>query len=172
MTKLKPTILQVTAVILLAAFVRLLPHPPNFTPVGAMALLGGIFLPGIVFPLLVPVMAVFLSDLFIGFHDTMSFVYLGIVLTALVGKWVSKFSWLKTMAASLLASVIFYVITNLGVWLAGGLYEQSISGLLTCYIAAVPFFHYSLLGDVFFTGVLGGIIVYTAPLFQKSAINS
>ncbi|MCZ2356508.1 MAG: hypothetical protein LC115_07455 [Bacteroidia bacterium] len=164
--KLKPTIFQISVIILLAAFARLIPHPPNFTPIGAMALLGGMFLSGTVLPIVIPLAAVFLSDLWIGFHETMLFVYIGVVLTTFIGKWIASITWKKTILASLLASIVFFILTNLGVWLTTGMYAPNLSGLFMCYAAAIPFFHYSLLGDLFFVSLLSGLIIFIAS-FQR-----
>lgn len=165
--KLKPTIFQISVIILLAAFARLIPHPPNFTPIGAMALLGGMFLSGTVLPIVIPLAAVFLSDLWIGFHETMLFVYIGVVLTTFIGKWIASFTWKKTILASLLASIVFFILTNLGVWLTTSMYAHNLSGLFMCYAAAIPFFHYSLLGDLFFVSLLSGLIIFIASLQRQ-----
>lgn len=145
------------AIIILGAASRLLPHPPNVTPLTAMALLGGAMLaPKAAFAL--PLVALALSDLFLGLHPTLPFVYVSFLATAWLGlKLRENPGPGKILAACLASSVLFFVVTNLGVWLAAGLYSRDFSGLVACYTAAIPFFRNSVLGDVLFTALLFGM---------------
>jgi hypothetical protein len=144
--------------ILAAAFTRLIPHPPNFTAVGAMALFGGAYFSEKKFAFIVPLIAMLLSDLIIGFHKGMLSVYLSFVLIVGIGILLSRNIKLKNVvAASLISSVLFFVLTNFQMWLQSPLYAKNISGLVACYVAAIPFFHYTILGDLFFVGVLFGV---------------
>lgn len=157
---ISPRLLTVSALILIAALSRLLPHWPNFTAVAAMGLFGGTLLQDRRLAIATPLIAMFISDLFLGFHSTMPFTYSALLLTTLIGMgMLRQLSAVRILGASLTASVVFFVISNFGVWLTSGGawgYTQDLQGLLTCYLMAIPFFHYSLLGDLFFSAVLFG----------------
>jgi hypothetical protein len=162
--------------ILLAALSRLLPHPANFSPLAAMALAGGVYLDKR-FALFVPLAALFVSDLFLGFHNTILFVYGSFVLIGIVGLWLkSHKTVLPVLGATLISSVIFFVVTNFGVWLTGGgwNYPKTIQGLIECYAMAVPFFRNTVLGDLVYVGLLFGTFEfaeYLAREYRKRAIE-
>ncbi len=143
-------------VIAIATFIRLLPHPPNFSPIAAMALFGGVYFSK-KYALIVPIIALFISDIFLGFHPTIPFVYASFLITGLIGLWLKNHRDFKSIAVgTLLSSVLFFLITNFGVWLVGNLYQKNITGLIQSYIMAIPFFRYSLIGDLFYTGIFFG----------------
>jgi hypothetical protein len=148
--------LAAAAVFIAAAF-RLLPHPPGFSPIAAMALFGGAYLSSRKAAILIPFAAMLLSDWAIGFHTTMPAVYGAFALTSLLGAVAlrGRPSWRRVAGTSLLASVAFFVVTNFAVWLGGG-YPATGQGLLACYVAAIPFFNNGLLGDLVFSGLLFG----------------
>src|SRR3972149_5332484 len=149
---------MVKRMILAAGFPRLIPHPPNFTAVGAIALFGGAYFSEKKFAFLVPMFAMLLSDLIIGFHNGMFSVYLSFILIVGIGIVLSQtIKFINVITASLLASVLFFVLTNFQMWIQSPLYAKNISGLIACYIAAIPFFHYTVLGDLFFVGALFGL---------------
>ena len=134
---------------------RLLPHPVNVTPVAAIALFAGAFLPQLWLALLVPLGALLLSDLLIGFHSTMVFVYVGMAVSVVVGSLLARhLRFLNVAAATLACSIIFFVLTNFGTWLMEGIYPHTAEGLVACFIAALPFFTNSILGDFGFTALL------------------
>ena len=143
--------------VLAAAMLRLVPHYPNFTPIAAMALFGGAYFSNKKSAFIVPFAAMFLSDLIIGFHSTMWAVYLSFMLIVFIGfslKEKKKIS--NIFVASISSSVLFFVITNFAVWATGTMYPMNFTGLVESYIAAVPFFHYTLLGDLFYVGIFFG----------------
>lgn len=145
------------ALVGVAVISRWLPHPANVAPITAVALFSGVYLnkkTAIVLPLL----SMLLSDLIIGFYGPMMvFVYGSFLLSSLIGFIVRKSpSKKKIIAASLCSSVLFFLITNFGVWFAGTMYSKDVSGLLTSYVAGLPFFRNTLLGDLFYTTVLFG----------------
>lgn len=151
--------------VLAAAASRLIPHPPNFTPIAAMALFGGARLePRLAF--LVPLAAMFLSDLAlgvvsgdlrVGLHPLLPVVYASFALIVCLGLWLrNRQSVLSIAGATLAGSVLFFVLTNLGVWAFGSGYPKSAVGLVTCYVAAIPFFHNTLLGDAVYAAALFG----------------
>lgn len=144
---------------LAAAATRLLPHPPNFTPIAAMALFGGAHFANPLAAFAVPLSAMFLSDLLLGFglHPVMPFVYGSFAFTVCLGRWLrARRLPLAVGVAALSGSVVFFVVTNLGVWLVGDLYPRTLDGLVTCYIAAIPFFRNTLAGDAGYTVALFG----------------
>src|SRR5215212_2089173 len=146
--------------ILLAMVGRLVPHPPNFTPVLAAALFGGAMLPRRV-SWAVPILAMVASDLALGYPlGWMNGVVYGCILAAVgLGAWLGRRrTWGRTAAAALGGSVLFYVVTNFAVWLgAEGMYLHTPGGLAQCYVAALPFFRNSLAGDLLWTAALFGL---------------
>ena len=143
--------------IFVAALFRLVPHPPNFTPIAAMALFGGACLGRRWLAFAAPMGALVLSDAILGFHSAMPFVYGSVALTVLLGWAVArKITPLRIAGAAVASSVLFFVVTDFGVWLSSGMYPQTMSGLAACYVAAVPFFQNTLAGDLFFAAILFG----------------
>jgi hypothetical protein len=166
--------LILVAVVFLAAISRLVPHPPNFTPIAAVALFGAAHLRSWWAAFLVPLAAMFVSDLGLqvttslglaggwmaggtGFHKGMVVVYGTILLIAGLGLLLRRRKTVLTVAgATLASSLLFFIITNFAVWAEGELYPTSLAGLVACYTAATPFFHWTLLGDAFYATVLFG----------------
>lgn len=146
-----------TLFIALGALLRVVPHLPNFTPIGALALFGSAH-GGRRFALLVPLGAMALSDLWLGGHATLPFVYGAFVLIALLGMRLFRdgVTPARAVGGSLAASMILFLVTNFGVWATGSLYPRTLSGLATCYAMALPFLRNTLLGDLFYVGVLFG----------------
>ena len=146
------------AAILVAAALRLVPHPPNFTPIGAMALFSGAYLgrKGVV-AFAAPLGALLLSDLVLGFYRGMPTVYFSVALVVIIG-WLSlqRLSPLRIGAAAVASSVLFFVITNFGMWLSSGFYPRTLAGLEACYVAAIPFFQNTVAGDLFYATLLFG----------------
>jgi hypothetical protein len=150
--------------ILGAAVVRLLPHEPNFTPVGAMALFAGTYIINKRLALAVPLVIMLLSDVMLevlhgnGFHRTLFFVYGSFMLITCLGFLLRRRIQRQTiMVASLVGSLIFFFVTNFGVWLMShGYYPLTWAGLIQCYIAAIPFFKGTVMGDLFYNFILFG----------------
>lgn len=148
--------LPIILLMLLGILCRFLPHPANFAPIGAIALFGGIYLPKKM-AVIIPLTAMFISDTFIGFYSwpIMLSVYLSFLLMVIIGLAVRKNKKFHTiLGGTILGSVLFFLITNWMVWAAGTMYTKDIFGLLTSYYMAIPFFRNSLLGDLFYTGIL------------------
>jgi len=137
-----------------AAFTRLIPHPPNFTAVGAMALFGGAYFTNKKLAFAVPLIAMFLTDLILGYHSTIIAVYLAFALTVVIGMTIKKKKVLNIITAAVSAAVLFFLITNFAFWTTGVLYPLTFTGLIECFTAAIPFFGYDLLGNLIYTGAM------------------
>lgn len=163
------TALVAVALILLGVGVRLLPHPANFAPIGALAIFGGAVLPRR-FGVWVPVAAVMLSDMVIGFYDIMPVVWGCYAVIAVVsGRWLHRnLTVLRGATFSLAASLFFFVVTNFAVWITSGMYTHSISGFAQCYAAALPFFRNTVLGDLLYTGALFGAYVLAERAMNRN----
>lgn len=147
----------VIGVVVAAALLRIVPHPPNFAPVAAMALFAGAHFDNKRIAFLLPLVAMFLSDIVLGFHAGMLLVYVCMCIVVAIGMQIRGKVGLLTVAGGALAgSVIFFVVTNFGVWLSSGMYPLNAGGLVASYVAAIPFFHYTLGGNLFYAGVLFG----------------
>lgn len=143
--------------ILAAAGSRLLPHPPNFAPIAALALFGGACFADRRAAFLVPLTAMLLSDLVLGLHRTLPVVYGSFAVLVCLGLWLRQHrTAVPIAAATLIGSVLFFALTNFGVWALGSLYPKSWEGLIACYVAAIPFFHNTVLGDALYATVLFG----------------
>ena len=145
------------SLIFFAILSRFLPHPPNFTPIAAIALLSskGFTNRWVVF--LIPIVSLFISDLFIGLHATIPFVYISFILIALLGLYVKKIN----IVSVLLSSTIFFLVSNFGVWFL--YYPVSTEGFVQCYTMALPFFLNTVLGDL----VYGALLIYPFYALQR-----
>ncbi len=148
----------VVSLIILAVVSRLLPHLPNFTPLAAIALFGGALIPRKSLAYLVPLVVLLISDIIIGLHVTMIAVYACLIFTVALGTWVRKnMNTVNVMAMTLVSSVVFYLVTNFAVWMTGMVgYPMNLGGLVDSYIAAIPFFRWELLGNLFYVTVFFG----------------
>lgn len=133
---------------------RLIPHQPNLTAIGAIAIFSGVYLPK-KFAFAVPILSMLISDMIIGFHSTIGWVYAAFVLVAFLSY--QGRSWLrdgKILASPLVSASLFFLVSNFGVWLSGSLYPLTLAGLVDCFIRAVPFFRPTLMGDFAYTTLL------------------
>ncbi len=154
---MRAKIITLVTIIFGIAMFRLLPHPPNVSPVAAMALFGGAYFVDKRMAFIVPFLALLFSDLIIGLHNTMLFVYAGVALTVFIGmKIQSNIKPVTVAVSAVVASVLFFLLTNFGSWAVGGLYPISMNGLMQAYVAGIPFFQNSLLGDLGFVAVMFG----------------
>ena len=142
------------AIVLVLAFSRLIPHPPNFTPLGAIALLASASIKDIRFALLIPFIAMLLSDAILGFHSSMIFVY-GAVGLIVIGShyWLKHLSVTSMSLAIVISAITFFIITNFGAWLSHDMYPHTAIGLVEAYIAGIPFFKNTLISNILFTSV-------------------
>jgi hypothetical protein len=152
-----------SGMIIAAVIVRFIPHPPNFTPIAAMALFAGAHFDRRALAFVVPLAAMLLSDALLealfgwGFHANLPAVYISFA--AIVGLGLLLRGRAKpapVVGAALTASTLFFIVTNLSVWVTSPVFPKTVSGLVACYVAALPFFGNTLAGDLFYTGVLFG----------------
>jgi hypothetical protein len=157
MTANSARIAALLVAILAAAALRLVPHPPNFSPIDGMALFSGAYLGRRAIALAAPLGALLVSDLILGFYPGMNFVYASVALVVLLG-WTleRRRSPLRVGAAAISGALLFFVLTNFGMWLFSGFYPRNLAGLEACYVAAIPFFQNSLAGDLFYAAILFG----------------
>lgn len=152
--KLNPKLIWLALALSIAVISRWLPHPPNFTALGALALWGATFFNKKYLSLILPVIALLVSDFFLGFHTQMIWVYAGFLLVTLLGWWIpARQSIVNLIAGSFLGGLIFFIVSNFGVWMIGGMYAPTVEGLLNCYVMAIPFFWAQLAGNFFFNAV-------------------
>lgn len=171
--------------ILLAALSRLLPHPPNFSPVEAIALFGGAFFASRALALLVPLLAMLLADaalglvhggLYAGWFGSTGFwlVYLCIAASVAMGYGLrGRATAGRVLAYSLAGSVLFFAVTNFGAWLGSPLYPRTGAGLLQAYVAGIPFFRWTVLGTLAYAALLfGGFGLLRArlPVLRASTV--
>jgi hypothetical protein len=152
--------------IALAAALRIAPHPWNFTPVGAMALFSGAVLKDRRLAFLFPLLALFLGDIFIGFHKLIFVVYASFLINVAIGLWLrDRRTTARIALATLLGAIQFFLITNFAVWQSLGAYPHTASGLLTCYISGIPFFWNTLAGDAVYATLFFGSFAFAERFF-------
>ena len=174
MTANNSRIFALLSAILLAAVLRLVPHPPNFTPIGAMALFSGAYLGRRALAFAVPLGAMLLSDSILGFYSGFWVTYLAVGLIVPIG-WLalSRVSPLRVGASAIASSIIFFLVSNFGTWALSGMYSRTGAGLAACYAAAIPFFQNTLAGDLFYATLLfGGFRIAELLLPRISARNT
>lgn len=172
-----PGPLVLAALIVLAALTRVLPHPPNFSPVAAIALFGGAYFANRSWALIVPLAGLFVSDLVLSsmhgglyaswFSGTgIWMVYGCIALTTLMGFGLrGRVGGSRVLGYSLAGAVLFFVVTNFGAWLGDPMYPQTAAGLMAAYVAGIPFFQWSVAGTLFYSAILfGGFSLLRARL--------
>lgn len=145
--------------ITIGILLRFLPHPPNFAPIAAIALFSGTYL-SFRKALIIPVLAMLISDVFIGFYSPfiMVSVYLSFAAAGVIGMWVkNNKNFPNIIGGSLLASTLFFLVTNAAVWAFGTMYVKNLGGLLQSYYMGLPFFRYTLLGDLFYVSLFFGV---------------
>ncbi|MGN6512015.1 MAG: DUF6580 family putative transport protein [Lysobacteraceae bacterium] len=163
-----PGPLVLAGLIVVAALSRLLPHPPNFSPVEAVALFGGAYFASRRWSLLVPLAAMLLSDFALGLANG------GIYLSYFTGAsfWLQyaciaaltvlgfglrgRVRGASVLGFSLAGSVLFFLVTNCGAWLSDPMYPKSAAGLAAAYVAGIPFFQWTMLGTLFYAALLFG----------------
>lgn len=170
---ISPRFVVLTAMVFAAALTRLIPHYPNFTAVGAIALFGGAYFSKKYLAFIIPLAAMFLSDIIIGFYSGLWVVYLSFALIVFIGMQIGeKKKPGRVLLASVTSSVSFFLITNFAL-LYPHTYPQNLTGIMESYVAAIPFFQYSLLGDLFYVGIMFGVFEIARvkfPMLEKAKI--
>jgi len=170
--QIKPAFILV--VIVLAAFRRILPHPSNFSPLAAISLVGGLFFSQKYWAIIVPILSVWISDLFINnviysqyypeftwFYEGFYWQYLSYILIGMISLFFKQnLSFFKLFGMTLSGSILFFIISNFGCFMGTEVYTKDLSGLMLCYVAGIPFFSATVLGDIFYTLSLSLIIVF------------
>lgn len=144
--------------ILIGASLRIIPHAPNFAPIAAIALFGGVYFSKKI-ALFLPLAIMAISDLFVGYYDfkLMISVYSSFLLCVVLGFWLKKHKkWYTVGGSALLSAVLFFLITNFAVWVFSPWYAKTFSGLIQCYVMALPFLRNTLLGDLFYATIFFG----------------
>lgn len=173
-------ILLIAALILLAGLGRLVSNELqlwNFTAIGASALFGGVVIKDKRLAYVLPLATLFLTDLFFelftninGFYGAqMFFVYGAFLLITLIGTQIKKVNALTILLASIGTGILFFLISNAGVWMLSGMYPRTFSGLIACYTAAIPFFRNDIFGNFFLNTIMGSVF-YSALLFGLYAL--
>lgn len=175
----------VVGLVLLAAFSRLIPHPNNFTAIGALAIFGAYTIQNKWLSSILPLLAMWVSDLVINnivygsytsqmawFSEGFVWIYAGILAQSIISWFlVSDNKSTNIIASSLFGSIAFFVLSNLGVWVGSNMYPHTLSGLTACFVAAIPFFANTLAGNLFFSFILFGsyfLIERKANAFQTA----
>jgi hypothetical protein len=161
--ELSPKMKFILGALLLVSLSRLIPHIPNFTPIGAIALFAGTYISNKKNSFLLPLGILLFSDLLLelvngnGFYRDMGFVYGSFAVVVTIGHLLRGREQRQTiMVASLVSSMLFFFTTNFGTWLMYDLYPKTGAGLVSCYIAGIPFFKGTVMGDLFYSLILFG----------------
>ena len=151
-------ILIIAILILIGVGLRFIPHFPNFTPIGALALFGGVYFSRKI-ALILPLAVMIISDIFIGYYESklMFFVYGSFLLYVILGFWLKKQKkWYMISGGAVLGAALFFLITNFAVWAFTPWYAKNFSGIIQCYLMALPFFRNTLFGDLFYVTIFFG----------------
>jgi len=153
--------------VLLAAVLRILPHPWNFTPVGAMAIFAGSLFRDRRIACLLPLLALFAGDLFVGLYKLMFIVYVSFALSVVLGRWLARSRTVVRIGGAVFFGALqFFLVTNFAMWALGGFYPRTATGLSTCFINAVPYFWNTLAGDFVYATILFGGYALAERLFK------
>jgi hypothetical protein len=153
----------IIGVLITLAASRFVPHPPNFTSLIALSfyipvLFGRKYIAVVIF-------SFFLTDLVIGFHSVTIFTWGSVLAIGIISRYF-KDPFLKRICGPLLGAIIFFIITNFGVWTQGG-YGYSLQGIISCYYMAIPFFHYTILSTLIFSIIIEIIMNFSNSKFFK-----
>lgn len=177
----------IALMLLLAAFSRLIPHPYNFTPIGAMALFGAAYFSQRRYlAFAIPIISMWLSDLvlnnvvygqhfdhFVWFYQGFYWTYGAFVLIGWIGiVLLKKVNVQYLVLAILMASIVFFLVSNFGVWVSTNMYPKNMSGLMACFTAGLPFFKNTLMGDLLYTTVLFGVFELAQNTFSTFRLQT
>ena len=175
----------VLGLILIAAFARIIPHYPNFTPLCAIALFGGKYFNNKYLAYLLPLLALWFSDILINnlvlgnYFDGFTLFYSGfywqygsfIFITLIGRKTLKNFSFVRLLGIGISSSILFFIISNFGVWISSSFYSKDIFGLAACYVAAIPFYYGTLSGTIFYSFFLFGSYEFLSRKLFKITSN-
>jgi uncharacterized protein DUF6580 len=143
--------------VVLAAALRVVAHPWNFTPIGAMALFSGAIFRQRLMKFIFPLAALFAGDVFVGLYKLMIVIYASFLISVAIGMWIGKDrKWTRLASGTFLGALQFFLITNFAIWATFLTYPKTLAGLLTCYAAGLPLFWNTLAGDAFYVLLLFG----------------
>lgn len=176
--KLNPAFIAI--IVSIAAFSRILPHPTNFSPLGAISLIGGFYLSKKHWALIIPILSIWLSDLFINnflyaqyypqftwFYEGFYWQYISYILIGFLGISIQNNKPSYLLGMSLVGSVLFFLISNFGCFMSNPIYSKDLTGLFMCYTAGIPFFSATIAGDLFYTVSLGLMIHFAAKILPN-----
>ncbi|MAU63779.1 MAG: hypothetical protein CMC38_05480 [Flavobacteriaceae bacterium] len=179
MNKINISYVVIISLILFASFTRIIPHIPNFTPIGAMALFGGAYLKNKYHAFIIPLASLWVSDLIINnfifsfyskftwFYPGFLWQYTSFVLIIMVGYFfLKKLNFKNVIMTSIFSSLVFYLVTNFGVWISGSMYTIDLKGFITCYVMALPFLKGTILGFICYSTFLFGTLELSKHKFQ------
>ena len=173
--KIDKNIIIIISLILFAIALRLLPHPPNFSPIGAIDLFAGCYL-GLKRFWLIPVAALFISDFVLGFYNPISMlsVYFSFGISALLGSFLlkDKITPFRITGTAVFSATQFFILSNLGVWISGLIYPINITGLINCYVMAIPFYGNTLLSELFYSFILFGAYYFLTNFIKKGSTDN
>lgn len=179
-TQNKSLLLTAVMLIVFAAASRLFPHYPNFTAIGAMAIFGGSVIKDKRLALALPLVALLLSDVVLqmagitqGFYGGQLFVYAAFLIIAALATFIRKPGVANVMFASVWAGLVFFIISNIGVWLVGHghMYPKTLAGLAACFTNALPFYKNEFFGNFLLNGIYGNIFFSTLMFGTYYMVN-
>jgi hypothetical protein len=160
----------IALIIFAAAALRILPHPWNFTPIGAMAIFAGSLFRNRWIAFLLPLTALFAGDLFVGFYKLMFIVYIGFALSVAIGRWLVQSRTVARIGGAVFLSALqFFVVTNFGMWALSDFYPKSSTGLAACFVNAIPYFWNTLAGDLIYAAILFGGFALAEKFLPQTA---
>jgi len=169
---LTPRFWLALALVVIGVALRVMPHPWNFAPIGAIALFGGAKFERPAFGIAIPLLTMLIGDAFIGFHSAMPVIYATYALIAVIGMLLRGRQNVATVGAgALLSSTIFFITTNYDVWARGTAYAKTAAGLVTRYVAAIPYFGNTIASDLLFSAIFFGAFALAErkiPAFAKA----
>jgi hypothetical protein len=167
--RIHPRAALITGIVLAAAALRMVPHPMNFAPIGALALFGGAYFSSKTTAVAVPLLSLVAGDIFTGFHPLIPYVYASFLASVAIGFWLrrQKSAW-RIGGATMAGAIQFFLITNFALWASSiGNYPKNARGLIECYIAGLPLFWNTLAGDAFYAAVLFGVMALAEKRFPS-----
>ena len=153
------------SLILIITLSRIIPHPYNFTPLMAAGIFSGFYFRQFFLGLFVIILSMFIGDLYLGFHDTMFFTYIALIIPVILGIFIKQFKFLEIIITGLIASTCFFLITNFGAWITLDMYVKDFDGLINAYILAIPFFHNTLISTFLYLFLFK--IIFEFLLYKK-----